>query len=184
MKKLKQMFTKKGFRTPQSKEQEVLRKKQEYQDRANAFIEDYKKLVEKHGMDFKSDLKLVEVPKTPEVKPWSEALQANLDNRINCEHEDNENMEVCSKCRIGKTLWGENDKGVTEDYIKGEYEKINKEKKREENCKKGYHRLNEEGEKDKLEKGAVVFCKYCRKLDRDMTEDDKKNLLTEETDVK
>jgi len=187
------LFERKGFRTPNKKEQERLAMEADYKERATAFLADHRINVKKHRIDFKATLKpsdsalqsvleLTEAELEPEqeVKPWSEAMQENLDVRTACKHEDNEGNGVCTKCNLGKTNWGENGVGATEEYIKDQYAKIEKSKKREVSCNEGKHRLNEESEKGL--KGAMEFCKYCRKAKAEMTEDEVANLLTEETD--
>jgi hypothetical protein len=187
------MFTRKGFRTPNKKEQVKMAKEQEYKERAEAFLADYKKLPAKHGIDFKatlkpSDSKLEAVleltdytaPEEPQVKPWSEAMQENLDTRINCEHKDTDGNGVCGICGLGVVNWGKDGKGAIKEYIDGQYKKIEKSKEREANCEAGKHRLNQEAE-DGIE-GAMAFCKYCRKPKADMTEEELAQMLDEETD--
>lgn len=182
LKKIKQMFTRKGFRTPKvgSKEHEALRIEQEARENAQNFLKEYRVLVDKYGMDFRAKLELEPVPKEPEIKPWSESLQENLDVRTACKHEDSEGNGVCTKCRLGNTIWGEDGTGATEEYVKAQYGRIEKEKVREANCKDGKHRIS--ANKD-AGKGALAFCTYCRKVEKEMTEEEVTNLLTEDTDT-
>jgi len=112
-----------------------------------------------------------------EMKPWSEALEENLAQRINCTHKLNEDETACETCGLNPENWGFNAEGVTDEYKDKQRAKIQDQKLAEINCKNGDHKLNEEAEKDIKHKER--FCINCRKPQKEWgQEGDKKDSTT------
>jgi len=119
----------KGYRQPSKKDLES--KKAKEMRRAQDFLDKYQKVCQETGLQFDikyvfdentgltAQLKLIEHVPPPEVKPWSVALQENLDLRSECKHEMHKEMTKCKKCELNPENWGgkpEYPKGVTAKY--------------------------------------------------------------------
>lgn len=101
--------------------------------KAEAFIADYQEIKKKHGLRFVAKLKITEDGVNPhlqlevvpanemaQTKPWSEARAENLKTRMECTHVATTHAPdkpgVCKVCGLEISFWGEDNKGVTEEY--------------------------------------------------------------------
>ena len=115
--------------------------KEDFINRGEAFMADYRELCKKHGMEIKAEMQPVEgmprniakaglmldeyVEKKPkQIKPWSEAAAENLETRKKCEHKLNAEGNVCEKCGAAPQNWHESGTGVTEQYEQESLERI------------------------------------------------------------
>lgn len=151
--------TKPGFRKANKKalqEAETI-VREDFKNRGEAFMEDYRELCKKHGMEIQAEMQPVEgMPKNiakaglmlneyveqkqPQMKPWSEAMAENLDLRASTKHILNAEGDKCEVSGLpvfveidGKSVraWGENDYGVSEEYRTYMIDKIEEQKKKE-----------------------------------------------------
>lgn len=106
------------------KQQEL--KEKERQAKAEAFLADYKKIVEKHGIKWTCELEVMPAgisPRlrlaeavAPAVTSWPEAQGQNLETRKECSHDLSDNEDACKLCGLEKANWGADAKGVSEEY--------------------------------------------------------------------
>lgn len=132
------------------------KKQNDRNQRAEAFVAEYKKLSEKYQMDFSAELQFapngikpilrMKDLAMPEMKPWSEAKKENLEARKACKHKLREKEQDCGTCGLAKEHWGENDKGATQEYIDKTEAAINEIKKAEEEERKERETLQDEEE--------------------------------------
>lgn len=133
-------------------------------ERAEAFMADYRLLVEKHHIDMGVELKYtpdsirpilkLKDMEQPEMKPWSQAKRENLDLRRNCKkHKLREKENDCGLCGLAKENWGEGDSGATQEYIDKTEAAINEIKKQEEANEKEMMDTGEEEKQPNEDKG-------------------------------
>lgn len=132
--------------------------KNDRKDRANAFLEEYKEVCKKHGIEIKAQIEPAQIPglvkaglyldeyvekKPPQTKKWSEAMGENLDNRKKCQHKEHDEGNICEKCGLALQNWHESGTGVVQEYedriiakIKDQQEKEEQEAKEEDTATK------------------------------------------------
>lgn len=111
---------------------------------ADEYIARYKEQCEFFGMEWKAEmvpdpytgaalarimLRPYKKAEKPNVKPWHEAMAENLKVRADCEHVLHDEGNACEKCGLAPQNWGENGKGVSATYFSDMREKIEAEKK-------------------------------------------------------
>lgn len=162
---------KKGFRKPNNRQIERARETiHEYRrKKAETFLEEHKARISYFGIEIKAHFdelpnglikpSISLAPFDPfkqlaPVKPWSEAMEENLATRINCKHKPMEdNDDVCGTCGVARVSWGENNEGVTNEFIDRARAKIDEQKAAEAACSRGEHVKDE----------VKDHCVHCRK---------------------
>lgn len=101
-------------------------KEAERKKKAKAFLADYKKIVEKHGIKWTCELEVIPAGITPRLRlaeavapavtSWQEAQRQNLETRKECSHDLSDNEDACKNCGLEKANWGTDSKGVSEEY--------------------------------------------------------------------
>lgn len=140
--------------------------------KAEAFIADYQEIKKKHGLRFVAKLKITEDGVNPhlqlevvppnemagemtETKPWSEARAENLKTRMECTHVATTHAPdkpgVCKVCGLEISFWGEDNKGVTEEYKIRTEEQIAALKEKEAKDSKATEASQEEAEDSEAE---------------------------------
>lgn len=127
-------------------------------ERAEAFVAEFKKISEKFELDFAAELqftpngikpilRLVD-KRMPEMKPWSEAKRENLATVSACKHKENDTGICCRICMLDKKNWHESGTGVTEDYTERTNAAIVKQEEIEAEEKSKRENLEEEKKAD------------------------------------
>lgn len=120
----------KGFRKPKA----LTRKQKEKEEKANNFIEGYKKLCAENGLQLKAIIQheadgsskpsmVVAEYQAPQLKNWADATAENLEVQKNCRHL-NENNTNCKTCGVRLADQDPSGTGVTEEFIKIKLQKI------------------------------------------------------------
>lgn len=141
-------LTKKSEQTLSNKIQEVAL------EIANEYMARYEALCKLFGMEIRAVMRVNPMqpnmaqavtelkpfsPKPKNIKPWHEAMADNLHTRAKCVHVEHAEGDKCEKCGLPKFVpfgedeavpaWGEKGKGVTAEYLAKQKERIEQEKK-------------------------------------------------------